>query len=116
MFNNGHWFDCIPSSLRDNSARFPRPDSDASSSHRLTGLDGQHGSGHPDPDFRSSSLNTTSNRATAPPDAGIPLATGSTTSADRSADHRSESAGTASLPSPNECFLVEGTTLGVHLG
>src|SRR3954471_12055217 len=65
-------------------------------SHRLSALDGQHGSGHPDPDFRSPPLNTTSNRATAPPDAGKHLATGSTTSAERSADHRSERAGTAS--------------------
>ena len=24
--------------------------------------------------------------------------------------------GSAHIPSPNECFLVEGTTLGVHLG
>src|SRR5437764_15479836 len=96
MFNNGNCFDCILSSLRDGSARFPSPDSDASSSHRLSGLDGQHGSGHPDPDFRSPSLNTTSNCATAPPDAGTPLATGSTTSVERSADNRTESAGTAS--------------------
>ena len=61
------------------------------------------GSGHPDPDFKVVRLSTTSNRAAAPPVAGRPLATGSTTASGRStAVHRFARSGTASGSSRTE--------------
>ena len=87
--------------FRVSGARSPRRESSVPSPHRLSRFDGQCGSGHPDPDFRSTSLNTTSSHATAPPAAGTSLATDSTTADDRSADLHCEPTGTASRSPPH---------------
>jgi hypothetical protein len=66
------------------------------SPHRLSGFDGQRRSGHPGPGFRTSSLNAANCHAIALPDAGTPLAAGSTTTSGSPAAGRPARSGTAS--------------------
>src|SRR4051812_45119292 len=98
----------VPS--RGSGTRSLHRESSASAPHRLSGFDGPHGSGHPDPDFRRTTLNTTSNPATAPPNAGTSLARDSTTTTDRSADLHPERSGTASGSPPHRTSRTPSAT------
>src|SRR5262249_45264220 len=73
-----------------------RPGLLVSIANPLSALDGPRGSGHPDPDFRVEPVNTAGMLAAAPPAAGTPLATGSTTGIGRSIGAPSAPVGTAS--------------------
>ena len=66
----------------------------------LSWFDGQHGSGHPDPDFGKAHLKTATSHATAPPTAGTSPATGSTTAAERAIACRRARSGMASGSPP----------------
>ena len=92
-------------------ARSPLRESFASPPHRLSSFDGQHGSGHPDPDFRRTPVKTTSSLGAVPRAAETSPAKDSMTAAEKSPACRSARSGTASESPPHRTLRTPSVTI-----